>query len=117
MPWEIDVPRTVYTCVCVCNINICHKLFVLLVNNQSQAPVPFHLILHFVCWHSCVNYCLSAALNYQDPVAFPQIPVRAVAKGVRILKNGTSKSFEHYYEYFDFRPEVTTDNIFEVSIY
>ncbi|XP_060077531.1 uncharacterized protein LOC132557063 [Ylistrum balloti] len=52
--------------------------------------------------------------SWVDPVAFPQIPVRAVATGTQILGSGRAVNFTHTYEYVDFWPQITTDsNVFE----
>ncbi|KAL5022689.1 hypothetical protein ScPMuIL_001844 [Solemya velum] len=70
-------------------------------------------------WRSCM-YMASMNANYtldyyfttrtdNDPLAYPQIPIRAEAKGLRRLSNGTNIQFNHIYEFYDYRPAVTED--------
>lgn len=54
-----------------------------------------------------------AAEWWADPVAFPQIPVRAVVTGLQTQVSGQSTKFSHTYDYIDFRPKVQDVSVFE----
>ncbi|XP_076072819.1 uncharacterized protein LOC143044643 [Mytilus galloprovincialis] len=54
-----------------------------------------------------------AAPNWKTPIAFQQIPVRAIATGQQILANGTRHQFQHYYDYIDFRLDISDYSVFE----
>ncbi|XP_053395706.1 uncharacterized protein LOC123524576 [Mercenaria mercenaria] len=74
-------------------------------------------------WRSCLywpqlraNFTLDyyfTALNWSDPVGYPQIPVRALATGVFVNKLGVTKNFTHYYDYIDFRTSIQDVTVFE----
>ncbi|OWF45376.1 uncharacterized protein LOC110457136 [Mizuhopecten yessoensis] len=57
-----------------------------------------------------LDYYFTAS-TWSDPVAFPQIPVRAVTAGIQTLSTGQAVQFNHTYEYFDFRPEIMEDDV------
>ncbi|XP_052216827.1 uncharacterized protein LOC127834810 [Dreissena polymorpha] len=74
-------------------------------------------------WRSCQywpqvnsNFTLDyyfSARNWSDPIAIPQIPVRAVANGT-MATSGGPYSFLHYYDFIDFRFSIPDDStIFE----
>ena len=60
--------------------------------------------------------CFLSVASWSDPVRYPQIPVRAVAKGQRLKDDGSTAAFLHYYDYIDFKPVVDDPSVFEVSL-
>ncbi|KAK3579143.1 hypothetical protein CHS0354_022163, partial [Potamilus streckersoni] len=73
-------------------------------------------------WKACIywaplksNFTLEyyfTVQNWSDPVQ-TVIPVRAVAKGVQLMQDGTSRNFSHYYDYIDFQPVVNDPSVFQ----
>lgn len=53
--------------------------------------------------------------NWQDPISYPQIPVRAYIKGVQADFTGALSKVEHYYDYIDFRISIDDPTVFEVK--
>ena len=62
-----------------------------------------------------IIYCTISVKYWADPVRYPQIPVRAVAKGQRTKDDGTVVDFLHYYEYINFKTTIDDPSVFEVS--
>ena len=71
-------------------------------------------ITHLTSSNLSLNFIVPEWLT---PAGWPQIPVRAVVKGV-VTKNGTTHNMLHYYDYTDFRAAVYADHtVFEVCLY
>ena len=71
--------------------------------------------LKFYCIMLSPNHII-AALNWQDPIASPQIPVRLIISGVR-NDGGHVFNFTHFYDYVNFQPLVTDPTVFEVPFF
>ena len=55
------------------------------------------------------------AESWVTAYGYSQVPVRAIATGQSDNNDGTTHFFNHTYEYFDFRLDITADDeIFEV---
>ena len=58
-------------------------------------------------------YMLYLAQDWNDPVLYPQIPVRAEVQGLQTATG--SYQFHHIYDYFDFRTKIWADqSVFQV---